>query len=161
MSLGRDDLDVFHSDAAQLVGHIVGRFLDVRLVLFEGADAGNAEEIFQFAQETLLIIAGKIDCGRCHRRNPFCDLGRQSRRTLQDSGSRVQETNQYSANLGEAFTTEGTEIHRGEYVESQKNLAGENGARSNSGVRPSTTAAITSAVIGARRMPSRKWPVAT
>jgi hypothetical protein len=37
-------------------------------VFFEGADAGDAEKIFQFVQETLLITAGKIDCGRCHGR---------------------------------------------------------------------------------------------
>ena len=66
MSLGRDDLDVFHADAAEFAGHVVGGFLDVGLVLFEGADAGNAEKIFEFVQETLLITAGKIDCGRSH-----------------------------------------------------------------------------------------------
>lgn len=42
-----------------------------------------------------------------------------------------------------------------------QNLAGEKGMRSYSGVCPSITAAIMSAVMGARRMPSRKWPVAT
>ena len=67
MSLGGDDLDVFHADAAQFVGHVVGSFLNVGLVLFEGADAGDAEKIFEFVQKTLLITAGKIDCGRGHR----------------------------------------------------------------------------------------------
>ena len=66
MALGGDDLDIFHADAAQFVGHIVGGFLNVGLVLFEGADAGDAEKIFEFVQETLLITAGKIDCGRGH-----------------------------------------------------------------------------------------------
>ena len=66
MALGGDDLDVFHADAAEFVGHEVGGFLDVGLVLFERADAGDAEKIFEFAQKTLLIIAGKIDCGRSH-----------------------------------------------------------------------------------------------
>ena len=66
MSLGRDDLDILHADAAQFGGHEVGGFVYVGLVLLESADAGNAKKIFQFAQETLLIIAGKIDCGRSH-----------------------------------------------------------------------------------------------
>ena len=66
MSLGGDDLDILHADAAQLVGHVVGGFLNVGLVLFERADAGNAEKIFEFIQETLLITASKIDCGRGH-----------------------------------------------------------------------------------------------
>ena len=66
MSLGGDDLDILHADAAQFVGHEVGGFLHVGLVLVERADAGNAEKIFEFVQKTLLIIAGKIDCGRSH-----------------------------------------------------------------------------------------------
>ena len=48
MSLGRDDLDIFHADAPQFVGHKIGGFLDVGLVFFESADAGNAEKIFEF-----------------------------------------------------------------------------------------------------------------
>jgi hypothetical protein len=35
-------------------------------VLVERAHAGNAQKIFQFAEETLLIIAGKIHCGGSH-----------------------------------------------------------------------------------------------
>jgi hypothetical protein len=35
-------------------------------VFFEGADTRNAEQIFEFIQKTLLVIAGKIDCGRGH-----------------------------------------------------------------------------------------------
>ena len=46
MSFGGDDLDVFHADAAQFVGHVVGGFLYVGLVFFEGAYAGDAEQIF-------------------------------------------------------------------------------------------------------------------
>jgi hypothetical protein len=30
-------------------------------VFFQSTDAGNAEKIFQFVEEALLIIAGKID----------------------------------------------------------------------------------------------------
>ncbi len=63
MALGGDDLDVFHADAAQVGGHVIGGFLNVGLVLFESADARNAEEIFQFVQKALLITAGKIDGG--------------------------------------------------------------------------------------------------
>ena len=66
MSLGGDDLDIFHADAAQFVGHVVGGFLNVGFVLFESADAGDAEKIFEFVQKALLITAGKINCGRGH-----------------------------------------------------------------------------------------------
>ncbi len=48
VSLGRDDLDVLHADAAQFVCDIVGGLLDIRLVFFEGTDAGDAEKIFKF-----------------------------------------------------------------------------------------------------------------
>ena len=74
MSLGRDDLDVFHADASQFVGDIVGSFLDVGLVLFESADTGDAKKIFEFVQETLLITAGKINCRGSHRCVLSCDL---------------------------------------------------------------------------------------
>jgi hypothetical protein len=67
MSLGGNDLDVFHADATQFTGYVVGGLLNVGLVLFESADAGNAEEIFEFVQETLLITASKIHCRRSHR----------------------------------------------------------------------------------------------
>ncbi len=46
MALGRDNLDMLHPDASQFAGYKLGRFLYVRFVLFEGADTGNAEQIF-------------------------------------------------------------------------------------------------------------------
>ncbi len=46
MPLGCDDLDVLHPNAAQFVGHIVGRPLHIRLVFRRGADAGNAQQVF-------------------------------------------------------------------------------------------------------------------
>ena len=72
MALGGDDFDVLHADAAQFVGDEVGGFLNVGLVFVEGADAGNAEKIFEFVEKTLLIIAGKIDCWGSHELSPFC-----------------------------------------------------------------------------------------
>ena len=45
---GGDDLDIFETDALQLVGDELGGLLDVAFVLFQGADAGNAEEFFEF-----------------------------------------------------------------------------------------------------------------
>ena len=48
MTLGGYDLDVFHSDAAQLVGHKFCCLLHVAFMFFEGANAGNAEESFEF-----------------------------------------------------------------------------------------------------------------
>ena len=45
MSLGRNDLNIFQTDAAQFVSHEVGGFLNVGFVLFEGADAGDTKKI--------------------------------------------------------------------------------------------------------------------
>ena len=49
MAVGRDDLDVFHADAAEFVGHEIGGLLYVGLVFFQRADARDAEEVFEFA----------------------------------------------------------------------------------------------------------------
>ena len=70
MSLGRDDLDVLHADAPQLAGHVIRRPLDIGFVLRQGADAGNAQQVFQFIQKTLLVLAGKSYGWRCHE-SPF------------------------------------------------------------------------------------------
>src|ERR1035438_5101671 len=67
MTLGRDDLHVFHTNAAQFICDEVSGFLNVGFVLVERADAGNAEKILEFGEETLLIIAGKIDGRRSHK----------------------------------------------------------------------------------------------
>ena len=37
----------------------------------KGADAGNAKQIFEFIQESLLILASIIDRGRSHKCVPF------------------------------------------------------------------------------------------
>ena len=96
MALGRNDLDVFHADAAQFVRDKVGGLLDVRRVLFEGAYAGNAEKIFEFVQEALLIVAGKINCGRGHDESFLRCAGINP---AENARLRVwsEETNQYSA----------------------------------------------------------------
>src|SRR6266568_431655 len=69
MSLGRDDLDVLHADAPQLASHVIRRPLDIGFVLRQGADAGNAQQVFQFIQKTLLVLAGKSDGGRSQGRS--------------------------------------------------------------------------------------------
>ena len=55
------------ADAPKFVGHEFGRFLHVGFVLLQSADAGNAQQVFQFVQETLLIAAGIVDCRGGHR----------------------------------------------------------------------------------------------
>ena len=67
MSLSGNRLHVLHADALQLVRYEVGGLLHVGLVLIQRADAGNAKEIFQFGQESLLVLAGIIDCRGCHK----------------------------------------------------------------------------------------------
>ena len=63
MALGRNDLDIFHADSAQVVGYEVRGLLNVGFMLVERADAGDAKKIFEFVEKTLLIIAGKITAG--------------------------------------------------------------------------------------------------
>src|SRR5271166_3403391 len=76
MSLGRNDLDVVHPDAAQLGGHKFCRFLDVAFMFIERADAGNAEQGLKLVKKTRLIIAGKIYCWGSHSLLPFWRAGR-------------------------------------------------------------------------------------
>jgi hypothetical protein len=66
MALCRYDLDILHADAPQFVGHKVGSFLNVAFVFVKRADAGDAKQVFQFAKETLLILAGESDCRGSH-----------------------------------------------------------------------------------------------
>ena len=61
MSARLDDLDVFKTDALEFGSHHLGSFADIVFVLFGGAHAGNAQQIFQFLEEALLIFAGIID----------------------------------------------------------------------------------------------------
>ena len=91
MAFGRDDFDVLHSNAPQFAGDVIRCTLDIGFVLGRGADAGNAQKVFQFTgdvvrgasyigfmlrgsadagyaqqvfqfiQETLLVLAGKIN----------------------------------------------------------------------------------------------------
>ena len=72
MPLGRDDFNVLHADASQFAGHEVGRFLHVRFVFFQSADAGNAEKVFQLAYETLLVLTSKIKCRGGHEEYLSC-----------------------------------------------------------------------------------------
>ncbi len=66
VALSWDHLDVFHSNAPQFARHIVRRSQHVGFVLGKRADAGNAQEILQFIQEALLIVARVINCGGSH-----------------------------------------------------------------------------------------------
>ena len=74
MALGGDDLDILKADALQVVGHHLGGLADIVFVLFGGADAGNAKQIFQLVDKALLIFAGvgnsRGNGGRCHGSTP-------------------------------------------------------------------------------------------
>ncbi len=80
------------------------------------------------------------------------DLGGQGR--VAHLGS--EETNQYSATRERLLAS-----RRCEQRLYEENLNGEKGLRSYPELCPSITSAITRAVIGASRIPSRKCPVAT
>ena len=60
---GGDDLDVLEADALELVGADLGRFFRVLVVLFQGADAGDSQQVLQLFQEPLLVITRVAECG--------------------------------------------------------------------------------------------------
>ena len=76
MSLGRDDLDILHANAAQLFGHKFCRLLHVALMFLERADTGDAKKTLQLVKKTRLIIASKINCWGSHNGLPFWRVGR-------------------------------------------------------------------------------------
>ena len=57
MALGGNDLDILEADALQIVGHHLGGLADIVFVLFGGADAGDAKQIFQLVEKALLVLA--------------------------------------------------------------------------------------------------------
>jgi len=66
MSMGGDDLDILHANAAKFRGHKFCRLLHVALMFLERADTGDTKKTLQFVKKTSLIIAGKIDCWGSH-----------------------------------------------------------------------------------------------
>jgi len=56
MALGRNDLHVLHADAAQTIGDKIRRAADVVFVLGRGAHAGDAKQVLQFTQKSLLVL---------------------------------------------------------------------------------------------------------
>jgi hypothetical protein len=71
ISGGLDDLDVLETDALEVIGNELGGALDVALVLFEGADTGDAEEVFEFVKKALLVLFCVRDGLRRHWGNPL------------------------------------------------------------------------------------------
>src|ERR1019366_6576481 len=76
MPLGRDNLDIVHSDTAQLSRHKFRRLQHVAFMFIERADAGDAEKGLQLVEKTRLIIACKIHCRGSHSLLPFWRAGR-------------------------------------------------------------------------------------
>ncbi|MGD0930583.1 MAG: hypothetical protein ABR902_08035 [Candidatus Korobacteraceae bacterium] len=58
MAFGLDDFDVLETDALQISGNNFGGLAHVVFMLFRGADARNAQQIFQFLEKALLVLAG-------------------------------------------------------------------------------------------------------
>jgi hypothetical protein len=79
MLLRRDDFHVLEADALQVVRDDLSGLANIVFVLFGGADAGNAKQVFQLVKEALLILASIGNSGgngcSCHRKTPFL-LGR-------------------------------------------------------------------------------------
>ncbi len=67
MTFGGNDFDILHSDAAKLGCDEIGGPLHVGFMLSQSANAGDAKQIFEFSQESLLIFTSVINRGRCHR----------------------------------------------------------------------------------------------
>ena len=52
---------MLEADALEIAGDHVGGLEDVAFVFFGGADAGDAEEVFEFLEKALLVFAGVGD----------------------------------------------------------------------------------------------------
>ncbi len=63
---GGDDLDILHAHVTQAVGDETRGALDIVAVLGQRADAGNAQELFQFVKKTVAILFDKCVCGFGH-----------------------------------------------------------------------------------------------
>jgi hypothetical protein len=70
MAGGRDQLDMLEADALQVVGNHFRGLENVGFVFLRGADTGNAEKIFQLADEALLIFTSVGDGWGGHMRSP-------------------------------------------------------------------------------------------
>ena len=57
----RHDLNLLHTDPAQLVRDPLGRPLYIRLVLGQRGNTGDGDEFLQLAQETIRLPAREID----------------------------------------------------------------------------------------------------
>src|SRR5579862_5761047 len=64
MPLGGNDLDSLEANALQLGGNFFRSFADVVFAIGVGRDAGNAQQVLEFGQKALLIIAGVGNCRR-------------------------------------------------------------------------------------------------
>jgi hypothetical protein len=56
---GGDDLDILHANVAQAVGDELRGAIDIAAMLGQRADAGNAQELFQFFKKTVAILFDK------------------------------------------------------------------------------------------------------
>ena len=56
---GGNDLDILHAHVAQTVGDELSGTLDIAAMLGQRADAGNAQELFQFFKKTVAILFDK------------------------------------------------------------------------------------------------------
>jgi hypothetical protein len=59
---GGDDLDILHAHVAEAVGDELRGAIDVAAVLGQRADAGNAQELFQFVKKAVAILFDKCIC---------------------------------------------------------------------------------------------------
>jgi hypothetical protein len=63
---GGNDLDILHAHVAQTVGDELSGTLDIAAMLGQRADAGNAQELFQFLKKAVAILFDKCICNFGH-----------------------------------------------------------------------------------------------
>jgi hypothetical protein len=56
MALGFDDFDVFEAGVAEFGGYLLGGAVGIFIVLGEGGDAGDAQQLLQFFEEARLVL---------------------------------------------------------------------------------------------------------
>jgi hypothetical protein len=62
-----NDLDILKPNALEIRSDKFGRSTDVALVILQGADAGDAQQILKLVEEARLILLGVVDGSGSHR----------------------------------------------------------------------------------------------
>ena len=86
MTFSRNDFDMLQADSPHLGSHKFCSLLHIGLVLSQSTDTGDAKQILQLGQKSLLITAGIIHCRGSHK---LRSLSRKRTRSVYPSLKRL------------------------------------------------------------------------